>query len=74
MPNYIINFTKEFLDLKIKALSQFHSQFKNLELITKMIEGMAIKNSFLNYATQTNEIRYSEAFEIGKIVKDLNQI
>ncbi len=71
LPNYIINFPKEILDLKIRALSQFKSQFKNVDLIAKMIEGMAIKNSFMNYATQKQDIVYSEAFEIGKIVKGL---
>ncbi len=72
LPNYIINFLKELLDLKIKALSQFNSQFHNMDLVAKMIEGMAIKNSYLNYANQKQEIIYSEAFEIGKIVKGLN--
>ena len=72
LPNYIINFPKELLDLKIKALSQFKSQFQNMDLVAKMIEGMAIKNSFINYANQKHEIVYSEAFEIGKIVKGLN--
>ena len=72
LPNYIINFPKELLDLKIKALSQFKSQFQNIDLIAKMIEGMAIKNSFMNYANQKQEIVYSEAFEIGKIVRDLD--
>ena len=72
LPNYIINFLKELLDLKIKALSEFKSQFQNLDLMAKMIEGMAIKNSFLNYANRKEEIIYSEAFEIGKMVKGLN--
>ncbi|MFX0132196.1 MAG: PIG-L deacetylase family protein [Candidatus Hodarchaeota archaeon] len=72
LPNYVISFPKELLDLKIKALNQFKSQFQNIDLIAKMIEGMAIKNSFLNYANQTQEIIYSEAFEIGKIIKGLN--
>ena len=72
IPNYIINFSKDLLDLKIKALSQFKSQFKNMDLMAKMIEGMAIKNSFLNYAIQKNDITYSEAFEIAKIVKEMN--
>ncbi len=72
LPNYIINFLKELLDLKIKALSQFKSQFPSIDLVAKMIEGMAIKNSFLNYANQKQEIIYSEAFEIGKMVKGLN--
>ena len=72
LPNYIINFSKELLDLKIKALSQFKSQFQNLDLMNKMVEGMAIKNSFINYANRKQEIVYSEAFEIGKIVKGLN--
>jgi len=74
VPHYIVNFSIELLDLKIKALSQFKSQFSNIDLIRKMIEGMAIKNSFLNYATQTKEIHYSEAFEIGKLVRDHDQI
>ena len=73
LPNYVINFPKELLDLKIKALSQFKSQFQNMDIIGKMIEGMAIKNSFINYAIQKQEIGYSEAFEIGKIVKNLNE-
>ena len=72
LPNYIINFPKELLDLKIKALSEFKSQFHNMEITAKMIEGMAIKNSFINYANQKQEIVYSEAFEIGKIVKNLD--
>jgi len=73
LPNYIINFPRELLDLKIKALSEFKSQFQNMDLIAKMIEGMAIKNSFISYATQKQDIVYSEAFEIGKIVKGLNE-
>lgn len=72
LPNYVINFPKELLDLKIKALSQFKSQFQNMDTIAKMIEGMAIKNSFITYANKKQEIVYSEAFEIGKIVKGLN--
>lgn len=74
IPNYIVNFSKELLDLKIKALLQFNSQFKNMPLIEKMVEGMAIKNSFMNYATQSEKIHYSEAFEIAKIVRDNNNI
>jgi len=74
VPNYIVNFSKELLDLKIKALSQFKSQFSNISLIAKMIEGMALKNSFMNYATQSEEIYYSEAFEIVKIVRDKDRI
>jgi len=73
LPNYIINFPRELLDLKIKALSEFKSQFQNIDLIAKMIEGMAIKNSFISYANQKQDIVYSEAFEIGKIVKGLNE-
>jgi len=73
-PNYIVNFSKNLLDLKIKALSQYKSQFKNYALIEKMVEGMAIKNSFMNYATQSVEIPYSEAFEIAKIVRDKDKI
>ena len=72
LPNYIIDFSKDLLDLKIKALFEFKSQFQNMELVVKMIEGMAIKNSFINYANQKRELTYSEAFEIGKIVKSLN--
>jgi hypothetical protein len=72
LPNYVINFSKELLDLKIKALKEFNSQFQDMSIMAKMIEGMAIKNSFINYANQKQEILYSEAFEIGKIVKDLN--
>ena len=74
IPNYIVNISRDLLDLKIRANSQFKSQFKNTELIAKMIEGMAIKNSFTNYATQKQEIVYSEAFEIAKIVKDIDSI
>lgn len=74
VPNYIINFSKDLLDLKIRALSQFKTQFKNMDLITKMIEGMAIKNSFVNYATQKSEIGYSEGFEIAKMVKGIKSI
>ena len=74
LPNYRINISRKLLDLKIKAIRCFKSQFKNIELIIKMIEGMAIKNSFSTYARQTNEICYSEAFEIAKIVKKLNDI
>ncbi len=73
-PNYMINISKELLDLKIKANMQFKSQFNNTELIAKMIEGLAIKNSFLTYALQTEEIYYSEAFEIAKIVKDNDHV
>lgn len=69
LPNYKINISRELLDLKIKAIKCFKSQFKNMELIIKMIEGMAIKNSFLTYTRQTNKIFYLEAFEIAKIVK-----
>ena len=39
-----------------------------------MIEGLAIRNSFLTYALQTEEIFYSEAFEIAKIVKDKDHV
>jgi LmbE family N-acetylglucosaminyl deacetylase len=74
VPNYLICFSKELLELKIRANSEFKSQFKNMELIAKMIEGMAIKNSFITYATQRQEIQYTEAFEIAKIVKPLNEI
>ena len=74
IPNYIVNISKKLLDLKIKANLQFKSQFMNMELIAKMIEGLAIKNSFQNYALQTEEIQYSEAFEIAKIVKSKDQI
>ena len=73
VPNYMINITKKLLDLKIEANCQFKSQFKT-ELIAKMIEGLAIKNSFQTYALQTQEIRYSEAFEIAKIVKNNDQV
>ncbi|NHJ20054.1 MAG: PIG-L family deacetylase [Candidatus Lokiarchaeota archaeon] len=73
VPNYIINISKDLLDLKIKANCQFKSQFK-MELITKMLEGLAIKNSFQNYALKTEEIRYSEGFEIAKIVKNNDQV
>jgi LmbE family N-acetylglucosaminyl deacetylase len=74
VPNYIINFSKELLDLKIKALSEFKSQFNDMNLIAKMIEGMAIKNSFITYANRRQEIQYSEAFEIAKIVKGITQV
>ena len=74
LPNYKINISRELLDLKIKAIKCFKSQFKNMELIVKMIEGSAIKNSFSTYALQTNEICYSEAFEIAKIVKKLDDV
>jgi LmbE family N-acetylglucosaminyl deacetylase len=74
VPNYLICFSKELLDLKIKANSEFKSQFKNIELMSKMIEGMAIKNSFITYANQRQEIQYTEAFEIAKIVKQINEI
>ena len=73
-PNYVVNITKELLDLKIKANLQFKSQFNNTELIAKMIEGVAIRNSFLTYALQADEIHYSEAFEIAKIVKDNDHV
>ena len=73
-PNYMINISKNLLDLKIKANKQFKSQFHNTNLIAKMIEGLAIKNSFLTYALQTEEIYYSEAFEIAKIVKGKNLV
>ena len=74
VPNYLICFSKELLDLKIRANSEFKSQFKNMDLIAKMIEGMAIKNSFITYATQRQEIQYTEAFEIAKIVKHVNEV
>jgi LmbE family N-acetylglucosaminyl deacetylase len=74
IPNYLICFSKELLDLKIKANSEFKSQFKNMELMAKMIEGMAIKNSFITYANQKQEIQYTEAFEIAKIVKQIDEI
>jgi len=73
IPKYFINISYEMLELKIKALMQFKSQFKNMDLISKMIEGMAIKNSFQTYSLQSEEIRYSEAFEISKIVKCIDQ-
>lgn len=73
-PNYMINISKKLLDLKIKANMQFKSQFRNIQLIAKMIEGLAIKNSFLTYALQSKEIYYSEAFEIAKIVKDKDHV
>ena len=69
IPKYISNISKELLDLKIKAIKCFKSQFKNMEMISKMVEGSAIKNSFSTYARQTNEIYYSEAFEVAKIFK-----
>ena len=69
LPNYFENISRELLDLKIKAIRCFKSQFKNMELISKMIEGSAIKNSVSTYARETNEIFYSEAFEVAKIVK-----
>jgi LmbE family N-acetylglucosaminyl deacetylase len=74
LPNYIINFSKELLDLKIKAIREFKSQFKNMDLIAEMIKGMAIKNSFINYSIQTKELYYSEAFEIAKIVKNIKRV
>jgi len=74
LPNYKINISRELLNLKIEAIKCFKSQFKNMELIIKMIEGSAIKNSFSTYTRQTNKIYYSEAFEIGKIVKKLNDV
>ncbi|MFX1391982.1 MAG: PIG-L deacetylase family protein [Promethearchaeota archaeon] len=74
IPKYIINISRELLDLKIQALLQYKSQFKNMQLVAKMIEGMAIKNSFINYTTQTQHIRYSEVFEIGKLIKTDNNI
>jgi LmbE family N-acetylglucosaminyl deacetylase len=74
VPNYLICFSKELLNLKIRANSEFKSQFQNMDLIAKMIEGMAIKNSFITYATQRQEIQYTEAFEIAKIVKQNNEI
>ena len=74
VPNYLICFSKELLDLKIRANSEFKSQFKNMDLIAKMIEGMAIKNSFITYATQRQEIQYTEAFEIAKIVKYIDEV
>ena len=42
--------------------------------MAKMIEGMAIKNSFITYANQKQEIQYTEAFEIAKIVKQIDEI
>lgn len=74
LPSYIINISRDLLDLKIKAIKCFKSQFKNIELISKMIEGSAIKNSFPTYTLQTKEIYYSETFEILKIVKKLNDV
>ena len=74
VPNYLICFSKDLLDLKIRANAEFKSQFKNMDLIAKMIEGMAIKNSFITYATERQEIQYTEAFEIAKIVKQIDQV
>ncbi|MFX0077164.1 MAG: PIG-L deacetylase family protein [Candidatus Hermodarchaeota archaeon] len=74
VPNYLICFSKELLDLKIRANAEFKSQFKNMDLIAKMIEGMAIKNSFITYANQKQEIQYTEAFEIAKIVKEIDEV
>ena len=69
LPNYFEIVSRELLDLKIKAIKCFKTQFNNMDLISKMIEGSAIKNSFSIYARKTNEIYYSEAFEIAKMVK-----
>ena len=43
-------------------------------VIVKMIEGMAIRNSFMSYASRTQEIKYSEAFKIAKIIRNVDQI
>ena len=69
LPNYKINISRELLDLKIEAIKCFKSQFDNMEMISKMIESSAVKNSFSTYARQTKKISYSEAFEIAKMVK-----
>jgi len=69
LPNYIINISRELLDLKIKAIKCFKSQFKNMEMMAKIVESIAIKNSLYTFTRQINKISYSEAFEVAKMVK-----
>lgn len=70
LPKYINNISRELLDLKIKAIKCFESQFKNMDMIVSIIESTAIKNSLYIYTRKSNEVYYSEAFEIVRIVKN----
>ena len=67
LPKYISNISKELLDLKIKAIGCFKTQFKNMEMMTKIVESIAIRNSLYTYARQCNNISYSEVFEVVRI-------
>jgi len=67
LPKYISNISKELLDLKIKAIGCFKTQFKNMEMIIKIVESIAIRNSLYTYARQCNNISYSEVFEVVRI-------
>lgn len=67
LPNYIINISRELLDLKIKAIKCFESQFENMEMMGKIVESIAIRNSLYTFTRQINKTSYSEAFEIVRI-------
>ncbi len=67
LPKYISNISRELLDLKIKAIKCFQTQFKNMETIAKIIESTAIRNSLYTYARQCTDISYSEVFEVVRI-------
>jgi len=67
LPKYINNISRELLDLKIKAIKCFKSQFENMEMMVKIVESIAIKNSLYTFGRQINKISYSEAFEIVRV-------
>lgn len=66
---YIINISKKLLELKIEAIKCFKNQFTDIDSIIKIVEGFAITSGLVNYARKTEEIPYSEGFEILKMVK-----
>lgn len=67
LPKYINNISRELLDLKIKAIKCFKSQFENMEMMAKIVESIAIKNGLYTFTRQINKISYSEAFEIVRV-------
>jgi len=67
LPKYINNISRELLDLKIKAIKCFKTQFENMEMMAKIVESIAIKNSLYTFGRQINKISYSEAFEIVRV-------
>lgn len=67
LPKYINNISRELLDLKIKAIKRFKTQFENMEMMAKIVESIAVKNSLYTFTRQINKISYSEAFEIVRI-------